>query len=55
MVPHKHNGLIHGVGIRDPLSLFAAAAIVLALAAVASLGPSHRAARVEPLAALRDE
>ena len=55
MVPHQHTGLIHGVGIRDPLSLSAAAAIVLAFAALASLAPALRAARVEPSAALRDE
>jgi putative ABC transport system permease protein len=55
LVPHQHSGLIYGVGIRDPLSLLAAAAIVLALAAMASLAPAGRAARVEPSAALRDE
>jgi predicted permease len=55
MVPHQHTGLIHGVGIRDPLSLVAASAIVLVLACVASLAPAIRAARVEPSAALRDE
>jgi len=55
LVPHQHSGLIYGVGIRDPLSLLAAAAIVLALAAMASLAPAVRAARVEPSAALRDE
>jgi ABC-type lipoprotein release transport system permease subunit len=51
LVPHQHSGLIYGVGIRDPLSLSAAAAIVLALAAMASLAPAGRAARVEPSAA----
>ena len=54
-VPHQHSGLIYGVSIRDPLSLSAAAAIVLALAAIASLAPAGRAARVEPSAALRNE
>jgi putative ABC transport system permease protein len=55
LVPHQHSGLIYGVGILDPLSLVGAAAIVLALAATASLVPAGRAARVEPSAALRDE
>jgi putative ABC transport system permease protein len=55
MVPHQHPGLIYGVGIRDPLSLCAAAAIVLALAAIACLAPARRATRVDPSAALRDE
>ena len=55
MVPHQHVGLIYGVGIRDPFSLSAAAAIMLALALAASLAPARRAAKVEPSAALRDE
>jgi hypothetical protein len=46
---------VYGVGIRDPLSLFLAAAIVLALATIASRMPARRASRVEPSAALRDE
>jgi ABC-type lipoprotein release transport system permease subunit len=37
------------------LSLFLAAAIVLALATIASRKPARRASRVEPSAALRDE
>jgi ABC-type antimicrobial peptide transport system permease subunit len=55
LVPHRHTGLIYGGGIRDPLSLCAAAAIVLALAAIASLAPAGRAARMEPSAAFGDE
>jgi ABC-type antimicrobial peptide transport system permease subunit len=55
LVPHQHSGLIYGVGIRDPLSLLTAAAIVLLLAAMASLAPAVRAGRVDPSAALRDE
>ncbi len=55
LVPHQHSGLIYGVGIRDPLSLGAAAAIILGLTAMASLAPARRGATVEPLAALRDE
>ena len=55
LVPHQHTGLLFGVGIRDPLSLSAAAAVVLVLAGAASLGPARRAGKVEPIAALRDE
>ena len=55
LVPHQHSGLIYGVSIHDPFSLSAAAVLVLVLAAVASLPPAGRAARVEPSAALRDE
>jgi ABC-type antimicrobial peptide transport system permease subunit len=55
LVPHQHTGLIYGVGIRDPLALSAAAAVILTLAALASLAPARRASRVEPCVALRGE
>lgn len=55
LVPHRHPGLIHGVNIADPVSLVAAALIVLALAALAALGPAGRAAAADPMAALRNE
>jgi hypothetical protein len=43
------------VGIHDPVSLAAAATVVLGLASLVALAPAARAARPEPLAALRDE
>jgi hypothetical protein len=43
------------VGIHDPVSLAAAATVVLGLASLLALAPAARAARAEPLAALRDE
>jgi hypothetical protein len=55
MLPHRHTGSLYGVGLRDPLSLSAAAGIALARAAIASIAPATHAARVEPLTALRDE
>lgn len=48
-------GFIHGVQPRDPLTLSAIGALMLAVAAFASLLPAWRAARIDPMAALRDE
>jgi len=55
LAPHKHSGLIYGVGIRDPASFAAAIGLVLLLAGVAGIAPACRAARVSPLSALRQE
>jgi ABC-type lipoprotein release transport system permease subunit len=55
LAPREHPGLIYGVGIHDPASLLAAAAIVLGLAGLASMVPAWRAAKADPLAALRHE
>lgn len=46
-------GLLYGVNPADPWSLGAAVAILLAVAFAASYLPSRRAAKVEPLEALR--
>ena len=48
-------GLFFGVRPFDPLTLAGAAALLIALAAVASDAPARRAARVDPVAALRVE
>jgi putative ABC transport system permease protein len=49
------SSMLFGVGARDPLTL-AATALVLALVALAaSWIPAHRAARIDPMAALRCE
>jgi len=42
--------MVYGFGIHDPLSLAAAAAVMLAIAAVAALAPAARCER-NPLAA----
>jgi len=55
LAPHKHGGLIYGVGIRDPASFAAAIGLVLLLAGIAGVAPARRAARVSPLTALRQE
>jgi len=47
--------LLFGLAPRDPVSLFAAMALLTAIALIASYGPAHRAARIEPMAALREE
>jgi ABC-type antimicrobial peptide transport system permease subunit len=46
---------LFGVAPTDPITLAGVVAIVVAVAALAAAIPAARAARVEPLAALRDE
>jgi predicted permease len=46
--------LLYGVAPLDPLSLATAATAIAATAALATILPAYRAARVDPLAALRD-
>ncbi len=46
-------GLLFGVAPRDPLTFLVVSAILLAIAAAASLIPALRAAQVDPLEALR--
>ncbi len=48
-------GLLFGVAPRDPLTFLAVSAILLVIAAAASVVPALRAARVDPLEALRSE
>ena len=47
-------GLLYGVEPLDPLSLATAAAVIAGTAILATLLPAYRAARVDPLTALRD-
>jgi ABC-type antimicrobial peptide transport system permease subunit len=47
--------LLFGLGAADPLTLVEAVAVIIVVATVAGLLPARRAARVDPLVALRSE
>jgi hypothetical protein len=49
------SGMLYGVSPSDFTTSFAVVLLVLAVAAIASLAPAMRAARVEPMNVLRDE
>jgi len=47
--------MLFGLGAADPLALIAACVILASIAAAASYIPARRAARVDPMVALRYE
>jgi predicted lysophospholipase L1 biosynthesis ABC-type transport system permease subunit len=49
------HGRLYGVAPRDPLTLIAAAGLLLLAALGAAYGPAQRASRLDPMAALRQE
>ena len=49
------SSLLFGVGARDPLTMAGAAAVLASVAFLACYIPAHRAATLDPLAALRSE
>jgi ABC-type lipoprotein release transport system permease subunit len=52
---HALESLLYGVAPDDPWMLLGACALVAITACVASLYPAIRAARIDPMAALRHE
>ncbi|HEY3517293.1 MAG TPA: FtsX-like permease family protein [Gammaproteobacteria bacterium] len=49
------SGMLYGVSPADPVTLFAVVAVVAAAAIIAAIVPAARAARVDPMQALREE
>ena len=47
--------MLFGLGFADPIVIFAAAALLAIVAALAGFFPAHRASRVDPMVALRYE
>ena len=47
--------LLYGVGPTDPVTFTAASAVLVGVAALACVLPAHRAARIDPVSALRRE
>ncbi len=48
-------GQLHGISPTDPVTFVAVATTLVAVALLASLVPAWRAARTDPMEALRDE
>jgi predicted permease len=55
LTAHTLQSLLHGVHPLDPTTLIAVAIIVIAVTSLAAYLPAHRAARTDPIAALRAE
>jgi putative ABC transport system permease protein len=49
------SGMLFGVGVADPATVVVSLSILIAIAAVAAFLPAHRAARIDPMIALRYE
>jgi ABC-type lipoprotein release transport system permease subunit len=45
--------LLYGISASDPVAMIVAASALLVIAAVASLAPAWRAAKADPVSALR--
>jgi len=55
LVPHEHTGMLYGVRIYDPLTLVGACVFLTVALLLASYIPARRAAKVDPVIALRHE
>ncbi|HEV3331353.1 MAG TPA: FtsX-like permease family protein, partial [Bryobacteraceae bacterium] len=52
---HVLSSLIYSVRPTDPITFLAVAAILIAVAFIASIAPAYRATKVDPMVALRYE
>jgi predicted permease len=52
---HLISSFLFGVKPQDPVAIWGATAILFAAAMIAAWGPAHRASRVDPMIALRNE
>lgn len=55
LVPGERAGMLYGVKINDPLSMFLACILICGVLLLASFLPARRAMRVDPMVALRYE
>ena len=53
LVPGKHNGMLYGTKVDDPVALTSALVLIVALALIAGAVPARRASRIDPVRALR--
>jgi ABC-type antimicrobial peptide transport system permease subunit len=49
------SGMLYGVSAADPVTMFVVVLVVVGAAALAAILPAARAARIDPMQALREE
>ena len=55
LISRQLGALLHGVSAADPLVLAGASGVLLSVALLASYTPAQRAARLDPLAVMKNE
>ena len=55
LAPHEHTGMLYGISIYDPLTLFVTSVLIVVVILLASYVPVRRAMRTDPMVALRYE